>query len=352
VTVKKWLPFGNDMHSEPPEPEPELEQGRHVRGSATAAPAAGTPVTQDERAAPETLEAASANRWAPVVVDKPIFDFEPKPPLAHAYRPDTIFDGWSTGYFTVRLASVRGYSHRYSGTPRQDDAIVAFHPETGAVTFAVADGVSSAPQSHIGATTACQVAAEVVLWQLASGRSGPDWAQVVDEVVRALDAKARHLLKQDRLEPAAVEELLATTLVAGCATPTDQGPFVSMIQIGDSGAWVLHRGRYHPVLEQKNDPRAQIISSAVSPLPRIPAPVTPIESGLRQDSVLLIGTDGFGDPLGDGGGKVGQLFAEHLASPPAARGLAHLLDFSRDTFDDDRTLVALWPRVAGGGAAR
>jgi hypothetical protein len=86
--------------------------------------------------------------------------------------------------------------------------------------------------------------------------------------------------------------------------------------------------------------------------PTDPAPVTPIESGLRQDSVLLIGTDGFGDPLGDGDGKVRQLFAGHLASPPAARGLAHLLDFSRETFDDDRTLVALWPRAVGGGAAR
>jgi hypothetical protein len=63
--------------------------------------------------------------------------------------------------------------------------------------------------------------------------------------------------------------------------------------------------------------------------------------------VLLVGTDGFGDPLGDGDGKVGQLFAEHLKMPPPPRALAHLLDFSRETFDDDRTLLAIWPLPPG-----
>jgi hypothetical protein len=33
-----------------------------------------------------------------------------------------------------------------------------------------------------------------------------------------------------------------------------------------------------------------------------------------------------------------------LAEPPPILGLAHAVDFSRETFDDDRTLVAVWPR--------
>jgi hypothetical protein len=98
--------------------------------------------------------------------------------------------------------------------------------------------------------------------------------------------------------------------------------------------------------EQKNDPRDEVISSAVASLPRIPARIAPAGVGLSPDSVLLIGTDGFGDPLGDGDGKLGRLFAENLRTPPHGRGLAHLLDFSRETFDDDRTLVALWPRTS------
>ena len=87
-------------------------------------------------------------------------DFEPKPPSSRYYLPDTIFDGWSTEHFTIRLASVRGYSHRYRGVPRQDDAEVVFHPESGTVLFAVADGVAGASEPHVGAVTACLRAIE------------------------------------------------------------------------------------------------------------------------------------------------------------------------------------------------
>jgi hypothetical protein len=61
---------------------------------------------------------------------------------------------------------------------------------------------------------------------------------------------------------------------------------------------------------------------------------------------LLIGTDGIGDPLGAGQGGVGDLFRDVLTKPtvPSLIEFAHAVDFSRETFDDDRTLVAVWPR--------
>jgi hypothetical protein len=65
---------------------------------------------------------------------------------------------------------------------------------------------------------------------------------------------------------------------------------------------------------------------------------------LAHGEVLLIGTDGFGDPLGDGTGPVGAHFAVRLARPRPPIAFAHDLDFSRETFDDDRTLLAIWPR--------
>jgi hypothetical protein len=322
------------------------QQGRH------SDPPAQVTLPQDEAAAPAQRDAPppAASRWAPIVVDEPIIEFEPKPaPPTGTYRPDTIFDGWSTRRFTIRLASVRGYSHRYSGTPRQDDAAVAVDPASGGVIFTVADGVSSASQSHLGSAAACQVALNDAARQVAAGRHPIDWDHVVAAAASALTACATNLLDQDQPEPEAVEELMATTLVAGCVMPTDSGTAVSMIQVGDSSAWILQDGRYRCVLEQKHDPAAQIISSAVSPLPRIPGRLVPAQFQLPDDSVLLIGTDGFGDPLGDGDGRVGHLFAEHLRTPPAPRALAHLLDFSRETFDDDRTLVAVWqqPRETG-----
>jgi Protein phosphatase 2C len=288
--------------------------------------------------------AAAGDRWAPVVVGDPIFEFEPKPPASRFYRPDTAFDAWSTDDFTVRMATVRGYSHRYSGMPRQDAAEIAFHPRTRAVVFAVADGVSSARESHIGAEKACQAAVAVLCWQLSTGHGTTNFTEVVDVSANRIVREAAHILRQQRPDRAAVEDLFSTTLVAGYLLPHRDGATGSMIQIGDSSAWVLRDGRYHPLLDQKHDPQAEIITSAVSPLPRIPDYVKPEHLRLQHDEVLLIGTDGFGDPLGEGDGKVGQLFAGHLATPPSGRALAHLLDFSRETFDDDRTLVAVWQR--------
>lgn len=323
-------------------------------------PATATDSPPEEATGPRAASPppGGTDRWAPIVVDNPIFDFEPKPPGTSTYmpdadtrffRPDTIFDGWSSNDFTVRLASVRGYSHRYSGLPRQDDAEVACHQASGTIMFAVADGVSSASLSHVGATMACSVAVDVMRWQLNSERPVPDLPYVAAVAAEQLAAKAAALLHQESPEPAEIEKLLATTLIAGYARRTREGAAVSMIQIGDSGAWILQDGRYYPAGNQKTDPQAQIITSAVSPLPRIPANLAPFDFILPLDSALLIGTDGFGDPLGDGGGKVGQLFAGHLWTPPSPRALAHLLDFSRDTFDDDRTLIVLWLRPQEAG---
>ena len=288
----------------------------------------------------------TVDRWAPIVVDQPIFEFEPKPPSARdRYRADTIFDGWSTDLYTVRLASVRGYSHRYSGVPRQDDVVAAFEPKSQAVVFAVADGVSSARASHIGAEAACHNATQEISYQLAAAQP-IDWNKVATVAANGLVMSAGYLLGEDAPPRDAVEELVATTLVAGCVVPTRRGTSILMVQIGDSGAWVLRGDRYYPVLDQKNDGASPVISSAVSPLPRIPARLTTADFELDADSVLLVGTDGFSDPLGDGDGQIGRLFTQYLTSPPSPRALAHLLDFSRETFDDDRTLLAIWRRSA------
>jgi hypothetical protein len=290
--------------------------------------------------------------WAPVVVGDPIVEFEPKPPARGMYMPDTSYDGWSCGHLTVRLASVRGYAHRYHGIPRQDEAVVAFDAETGAVVAAVADGVSSAPHSHLGAATACESAVGATLRQLAGGADRVDWREVVGEVAAEIYAYGRDLLGDPSPAVGEVEKLLATTLVVGCVRPAGDGLLASLAQVGDSTGWVLAQDRFYPVLESKLRPDQQVISSAVDPLPRVPDSITQNEFTLPEGSVLLIGTDGFGDPLGDGTGMVGELFARHLQTPPPARAFAHLLDFSRETFDDDRTLVALWPRVPGPGPRR
>jgi hypothetical protein len=60
----------------------------------------------------------------------------------------------------------------------------------------------------------------------------------------------------------------------------------------------------------------------------------------------LICTDGFSEPLSDGNSDVGRLFATELGSPPPLGSWSYLVDFAKATYDDDRTLVAVWPFAA------
>ena len=315
-----------------------------VRGSAR-------PIDRDSapERRPEPEPATAYPSWSPIVVDQPIAQFEPKPPTS-GYLPDTEFDGWSTEHVRLRLASVRGYSHRYYGKPRQDHAEAAVHPRTGAVIFTVADGVSSADRAELGARYACRTAMRAMSAHL-DDRRLPDLTAVLSAAAHRLLAAAEQEYGRP-VDPAEAEALFATTLVAGFAGPTPDGFSVSLARVGDSGAWVLDHGRFRPVLGVKDEPAAAVVSSAVHPLPRVPDPPAQAHFTLAPGQVLLVGTDGFGDPLGDGQGEVGRLFARELAEPPPARGLAHLLDFSRETFDDDRTLLALWPLDASGGVPR
>lgn len=296
----------------------------------------------------------AAAAWQPIVVDRATVEFEPRPPGVPVRRhiPDTVFDGWSSDFFTVRSASVRGYAHRYNGAPRQDHVTVFFQ-QRGAreeVLFAVADGVSNARHGELGAAAAAEAAIEALQQFLLSGRR-LDWSAIAEAAVRHMTSVTRRHLKITEPTAADVSALLATTLTIGAVGALPDRARVLMTRIGDSGAWVLADGAFQSVFDAKQHPDAAVVSSGVSALPYVPDPMPIVSFDLRPHEVLLVGTDGFGDPLGDGTGQVGQLFARHLADPPPPRGLAHLLDFSRETFDDDRTLLAVWPRHAQREAA-
>jgi hypothetical protein len=234
---------------------------------------------------------------------------------------------------------------------------LAVDPRTGALVFAVADGVSKARQPHLGATLACRTAVDTVVAQLDGRRAHAeiDLPQVLSAAAYALREHASRVLERSTAGSVGVDEtahLLATTLVAGLATPTPDGLQVALIRIGDSNAWVLKGGAYEAVWEQPPPQEQEVASSAVRPLPYVSGGFRPRGFDLPDHGVLLVGTDGFGGPLGDGTGQIGRYFAERLTTPPATLEFAHLLDFSRETFDDDRTLLAVWPRRhrAGGHA--
>ncbi|MFG1611441.1 protein phosphatase 2C domain-containing protein [Nonomuraea wenchangensis] len=291
-------------------------------------------------------QAEGTRAWNRVVIDVPGPRFEPTPPrVSGGTCPDAECNGWSAPGLTLRSASVRGERHRYYRQPRQDATCAVLHEESGVVVFAVADGLSSASAATIGAAEACRAAVWSLHARLDEGgsHSPADFTAAARYAAEALHRQAAAILRREP-GPAQVEELVATTLVAGVARPGAHGAEVSLFRIGDSAAWTLDpaRARYRPLFAAKTD--GDLVPTSVAALPRVPEPLERWSGLLPPGQVLLVGTDGFGDPLGDGDGQVGALFAEHLAVPPSPLWLAHLLDFSRETFDDDRTLLALWPR--------
>jgi hypothetical protein len=282
-------------------------------------------------------------------VDRAILEFEPRPGLTNPYRPDTVVDGWATGEFVVRACSLRGYAHRYRGVARQDDLALGLNASTGALALAVADGVSSAKQSHLGATVVCLSAVEFLV--SAESEAEVDWQKLLNEAVVQMVEAAHTWLGTER-DAAIAERLLASTLVSGLVTPQSDGSLlVTLVQAGDSSAWILSREKeYRPLVPAKTE-RDGLVSSKVVALPRLPDEIVPATGQVLPGEVLLVGTDGFGDALGDGQGLIGALFAERLAGPLSMVEFAHLLDFSRETFDDDRTLVAVWPKAESPFAA-
>ncbi|MEV4638070.1 protein phosphatase 2C domain-containing protein [Actinoplanes sp. NPDC049548] len=310
---------------------------------------AAQPESPPAARAPQPQETRPRRPWDPPVVGKPTAAFAPKPSMASAYRPDYIADGWATRDFVVRAASVRGYSHRVSGDPRQDDIAVAWHEASGAVLFAVADGVGNAPLSHVGATSACRAAISAMTTGLDSPTGRVDWAGLLQGAAWQICEQARISLGLREINKQAAEEQMATTLVAGMVLPHPDGPRVELVQAGDSSAWILNvrARRYQCLTPTKFRQGEEVFSNSVVALPRVPP--TDVKHGLlNQGEILLVGTDGFGDPLGDGNNMIGDHFADAFHELPPVLKFANDLDFSRETWDDDRTLFALWPHRSRG----
>lgn len=278
-------------------------------------------------------------------------EVEPRPTAegfhSHPFRPDTVIDGWSSEHVTVRGASLRGHFHRYNGAPRQDDFAVHLMPD-GRLIAVVADGVSAALQSHFGASTVVDFAKKWLNAYAATDTAQTDWMELVKNSAWALAERAQEMFKLEKPDPAKAELELATTMTCAVVEVVDSGLLrAHVVGVGDSGAWLLQDGEFVPVLGGKTPSEGGISSSAVTALPRVPRELAPRVVEFGASDVLLIGTDGIGDPLGSGQGGVGNLFRELFSGgqPPSLIEFARAVDFSRETFDDDRTLVAVMPRV-------
>jgi hypothetical protein len=118
--------------------------------------------------------------------------------------------------------------------------------------------------------------------------------------------------------------------------------------LGDTSGWLVTLNNdsgphWSSIGEVKND-GAVIAESATMALPYLPdgeLPVTELE--IPGGSFFALVTDGIGDPLGSGTGITGRALADWWKFPPDIYQFGAQVDFSRNTFDDDRTAVVVWP---------
>jgi serine/threonine protein phosphatase PrpC len=257
------------------------------------------------------------------------------------YRPDTIADGGRAFGLTVRAASVRGLAKRFTGGPRQDDVCLRRHEPSGTLIAAVADGVSAAARSDLGAALAVRYATAAVVRQLDAQDGELRWGDAFEQAAWALVEEHRRAAG----DPAAgVEEAaatLATTLLVAAIQPGEESVSVRLAAVGDSPAFVLRSGAFEEVAAEA-EREDGLIGGGVDALLRATARVRSGECRLQDRDVLLLCTDGLSLPLAGGAGEVGRTLARELRDPPDVIDFARLLDFSRSTYDDDRSLVAVW----------
>jgi Protein phosphatase 2C len=261
------------------------------------------------------------------------------------YRPDTIADGGHAFGLIVRAASVRGLTKRYLGGPRQDDLCLRVHQPTETVIAAVADGVSGAARSGLAAALVVRYATAAVVRQLDAGAEEIEWKQVFEQAAWALVEEHRRHAGDPGAGPEDAARMLATTLLVATVTaPGDESDDarVQLAAVGDSPAFIL-ANRAFTMITDDSERTDGLIGGGVDALPRATRETRSHASRLARSSVLLLCTDGLSLPLAAGNGEVGRTFARELRRPPDVVDFARLLDFSRATYDDDRTLVAIWP---------
>ncbi len=317
-----------------------------------------------------TYEIGAPGRAAEVV--------RPRPDLSAQSVSDSQLEGFdvadsaSEPRLVVRAASTRGLSHRYGGDVRQDSFAVRVTRDQRFLVIAVADGVSAGKYSHLAASMVTDQVPRKVASLLQSGLpSEIEWRRVLDETageeMRAWSrrraerglladlAKANGISDSDVVDWSANPEVIglemATTFAIAVVAidPEESGNHrVWFVRLGDTSGWLVTLSEesdphWSPIGEVKND-GAVIAESATMALPYLPdgdLPVTELE--IPGNSFLALVTDGIGDPLGSGTGITGRALADWWKSPPNIYQFGAQVDFSRNTFDDDRTAVVVWP---------
>jgi hypothetical protein len=205
------------------------------------------------------------------------------------YRPDSVLDGWDAVGLRFRAASVRGPRHRKQGLARQDDFAVRLHEGAKTMVFAIADGVSAAPLSHLGATVAARSAVDDVVSQL-DGQSKVSWSRVFETASWSVQELADR--REGKANVQSAQRLYATTLTVAVASTRYGAIEIESLTVGDSGGVVVGQSGERTIFGGLRKSSQSTFVNETDALPRIPRNARPVRLRLPSSSILLLGTDG------------------------------------------------------------
>jgi serine/threonine protein phosphatase PrpC len=243
----------------------------------------------------------------------------------------------------VRAASVVGADHRCEepATARQDAYRLGRDRKGRYLLIAVADGMSAAKRSDLGATVAVRTAIDGLRGALDHGAQPGeiDFLELFKSVSQNIVGAAKHA----RRPPDDLLTALIVAVVPVGPAANDGARTVWLASVADVGAW-LHRGDVwsHVAGELKDGLDRNALATF---LPHYWSAVEVVQAELAAGSALAVVTDGVGDAFSDI--PQGALwFAERWHRPPPLASFILDVDYEAAGQVDDRTAVVVWtPRV-------
>lgn len=265
------------------------------------------------------------------------------------HHPDTVVDaGRVSDDLFVGAASVRGASHHYAQTPRQDAyaLIVSGHW----VIAAIADGVGAARYSHQAATGAVTAAVQETERELARNTVSIDWEGVARRTRERVQHNSTRVIMHGTEGPNPSDRALASQMATTCdvlVAPTTRSldgvlPVTWVRISGDSSLFVLDPVRGLGTVHQGKCLDSALIDNSVIPLPLDPGPPIVRSYNLEPDQTVILCTDGIGEVIETGESPVARYLYERWSKPRSKLELLQSMSFVNKNADDDRTAVILW----------
>ncbi|WP_447009461.1 protein phosphatase 2C domain-containing protein [Saccharothrix hoggarensis] len=254
-------------------------------------------------------------------------------------QPGLAADEVRLGDLDVRAASVVGPDHRCTepATARQDAYRLGRDAAGRHLVVAVADGMSAAARSDIGATVAVRAAVDLVRRQLDAGRH-PEELDFVD----LFTTVAKHVVGAATQLGCEPDEVLTALIVAVVPTgPTGPGGErrVRLASLADVSAWLRHGSRW---VRQAGAEKHGLDRNALDAfLPHHARSVVVESADVPPGGVLAVLTDGVGDVISDSTAGA-RWFAERWRRPPNLASFLLDVNFEGPGQLDDRTAVVVW----------